>query len=234
MSNIREQHCPRNVSIAGTKYLTPTLQGERVNFSLRFLPDYSPSLWGSKVKGAWLFTSHPHSGGEWNVCMLSRLSSAWFPDSIGVRSPCLGNGAAYSGLCLPIPVRQPSTATSTGQCKQSFPETWFQGDSGLYQVDRESYRRRYLARCSSFRLSAMFPCGARLVFVVFFHSFLLFLWELWNICLFFSFWNSTSLICWMAWKFNKTASRHRTVCVSGRGDALTQNVLVEKWETDTF
>lgn len=163
MSDIREQHCPRNVSIAGTKYLTPTLQepsrGERVNFSLQ-------SFWITahpcgEVKSKELGCSrhiHIQEESEMFACSLACLQ----PDSLP-REWC-----RLQWTVLPIPVRQPSTATPTGQCKQSFPETRFQGDSGLYQVDRESYRRRYLARCSSFRLSDMFPHGACLVFVVLF------------------------------------------------------------------
>lgn len=49
-----------------------------------------------------------------DACSLACLQLD-FLTPIGVRIPCLRNGAAYTGLCLPIPVRQPSIDTSTGQ-----------------------------------------------------------------------------------------------------------------------
>ena len=50
----------------------------------------------------------------------------------------------------------------------------------------------------------------------------------------FFFFNSSSFICRMARKFNEASSWYCSICMSGRRNTLTQNVMVEKWEEDTF
>lgn len=125
------------VVVAVIKYPEPShpqkqLKGDRVCFSSQF--QVTIHYHGQKLETAGYITPAGRSREMTRLFTCSIVLSLILP-LLWVRTLCLGNGAAHSGLCLPTSInliRQPSTDISRPtQRRQVFIETLFPGDSRL-------------------------------------------------------------------------------------------------------